>query len=341
MRIFKKILIVLLSLILLLLVAGFFLPSKTLVSRQISINRSVDIPFVLVNDLSKWPLWSPWYAMDTLVTLTYSEPAEGTNAYYTWDSKNRNVGKGKVLITESKPFERILVDLMFADWGTSKVEFLFENTSDSNCNVEWSITTEHGWNIASRWFGLFMDNMIGTDFENGLNKIAEISESMPARLVIGGYDAELIDVLPMKVIGIRYQLPQQKITSDIFAKSFAKLNAKLISANLELIGMPMALYYSLNPKKLDFEAAIPVAGVIESDKQIVMHELPQTKALILTYKGAYDKMGPAYEAAYNYLSSNGLVMNTNSPIREIYITDPELEKDTAMWMTEIVFPLEQ
>jgi effector-binding domain-containing protein len=52
-------------------------------------------------------------------------------------------------------------------------------------------------------------------------------------------------------------------------------------------------------------------------------------------------MGPAYEAAYNYLSSNGLVMNTNSPIREIYITDPELENDTAMWMTEIVFPLEQ
>jgi effector-binding domain-containing protein len=341
MRIFKKILIILLSIILLFLIAGLFLPSKSVVKRQISINRSVDIPFMLINDLTKWKLWSPWYAMDTLVTLTYSEPAEGTSAYYNWDSKNRNVGKGKVLITESKPFEHILIDLMFADWGTSKVEFLFENTSDSNCNVEWSMTSEHGWNIPSRWFGLMMDNMVGADFESGLSKIAEISESMPERLVIGGYDAELIDVLPMKVIGIRYQLPQQKITSDIFAKSFAKLNAKLISANLELIGMPMALYYSLDPKKLDFEAAIPVAGMIESDKQIVSHELPQTKALILTYKGAYDKMGPAYEAAYNYLSSNGLVMNTNSPIREIYITDPELEKDTAMWMTEIVFPLEQ
>ena len=49
-------------------------------------------------------------------------------------------------------------------------------------------------------------------------------------------------------------------------------------------------------------------------------------------------MTPVYEAAYEYIKNNGLVMS--GAIREVYLTDPEQQPDTANWMTEIVFPVE-
>jgi effector-binding domain-containing protein len=49
-------------------------------------------------------------------------------------------------------------------------------------------------------------------------------------------------------------------------------------------------------------------------------------------------MSPVYIAAYQYLENNNMALN--GPIREVYITDPQEEKDTANWITEIVFPVQ-
>jgi effector-binding domain-containing protein len=60
--------------------------------------------------------------------------------------------------------------------------------------------------------------------------------------------------------------------------------------------------------------------------------------LVVKYYGDYNKVESVYIAAYDYIKAKGKA-STGAPM-EIYITDPGMEKDTAKWLTEIVFPLD-
>lgn len=338
MQILKKILILLLSLLLLIVLIGLILPSQTTVSRSAQINKPVSIPFKLVNHLPSWTLWSPWYFMDTTAEISYSNPEEGTGAFYTWKSKNPDVGSGKLMIDNSTTNESIEITLMFNEWGTSNTRFDFEQLDEKTTKITWTLVSTHGWNIISRWFGLFLDRMLGKDFEQGLAKITEVSESIIEKELIGGFESEFRDISAIKVLSLRYQLAPQKVSSALFSKSFSALLDVAIQSNIELDGMPMVVYYEITPKRLDFEAAVPIKTDFTPKAKFLVHDLAGGKALVITYRGAYDQMTPVYEAAYQYLENNSMVLN--GPIREIYITDPQEEKDTANWITEIVFPVQ-
>jgi effector-binding domain-containing protein len=338
MRILKIIMIVILSIVLLLTLISFFLPDKTHAERSIIINRSADVPFALVNDLKSWRKWSPWYDIDSNATWTFSEPSEGTGAYYSWKSEHPKVGNGKITIDESKPFEYIKMSLLFEGMGASGADFYFETIDDTSCKVTWMLDVTHGWNLPSRWFGIFMDRMIGPDYEKGLAALSSVCDEMPRKETIAGFDAELKEVPALNVLSMRFSLRPDKVSNDVFSKSFAALYEVMINKNLEPDGMPMAVYYELGKTKLDFEAAIPFKGSFADTDKIKAHGLEAERALVITYRGAYDKMTPVYEAAYEYIKNNGMVMS--GPIREVYLTDPEQQPDTANWMTEIVFPVE-
>ena len=46
-----------------------------------------------------------------------------------------------------------------------------------------------------------------------------------------------------------------------------------------------------------------------------------------------------------YFIKSAFILNKgkkiSGPIREVYVTDPGMEKDTTKWLTEIIFPIEQ
>jgi effector-binding domain-containing protein len=337
MQIFKKILILLLSILLLIVIIGFFLPNSTVVSRSAEINKPVDVPFRLINHLPSWQLWSPWFAMDTTAEYIYSSPDEGTGSYYTWTSNNKDVGSGKMIIDLSEQNKKIEVTLLFNEWGNAKSRFEFERINEQTTRIIWIMESYHGWNIFERWFGIFLDRMLGKDFEQGLAKITEVSESIIEKELIGGFESEIRELPEQRVMGLRYKISPLKLTSDIFNKSFASLLDFSIKSNIELDGMPMVIYYDINEKSLDFETAIPIRSELTSKGRFIIHTIPATKALVVTYKGAYDQMNPLYEAAYEYIANNSLVLN--DAIREIYITDSQVDADTANWITEIVFPV--
>ncbi|MGO4774642.1 SRPBCC family protein [Lysobacter sp. 2RAB21] len=45
--------------------------------------------------------------------------------------------------------------------------------------VTWTLESEHGNNLVSRWFGLLLDSMVGKDYEKGLAKLKQVLESEP------------------------------------------------------------------------------------------------------------------------------------------------------------------
>ncbi len=336
MKTLKTIGIGLIGVILLLLVIAFFLPSKVHIERSIEIKGNPANAYNLVNRITEWKQWSPWHKLDTNAKWIYSEQTEGTGAWYTWESEVRNVGSGKLTITNSKPYEIISTALQFEKMTPAHSDFIFTPTTDGY-KLTWTMDSDMGLNPIGRWFGVFMDRMIGPDYEKGLQAIKEISERVPEKETIAGFDFEQHDMQALMIAGIRETVKMSEFNSAKFANWFGAIGKTLETGKIAPTGPPMAIYYSFENETTDMEAAMPVSSIGKDVGMVKFHELPACKALVVKYLGDYSGTARVYAATFDYFKTKGIEM-VGAPM-EIYITDPMMEKDTAKWLTEIVFPV--
>ncbi len=107
---------------------------------------------------------------------TLSGAPDGKGAVYAWEG-NKEIGKGRMEITESSPPSRVTMKLDFVEpfEAHNVVDFTLVPQGDST-NVTWAI---HGPSpFISKLIGIFcnMDRMIGKDFETGLANLKAIAE---------------------------------------------------------------------------------------------------------------------------------------------------------------------
>ncbi len=159
-----------------LLVLASTRPDCFQVQRKIMINASADTIFSYLNDLQRWKLWSPWEHKDPTMNRSFSNVTIGKDAVYEWDG-DRNIGKGRMEISESSPPTRLTIKLDFIKpfKAHNIVEFMLIPGQDTT-EVIWDM---HGpMPFVSKLMSLFisMDHMIGKDFEAGLASLKSISE---------------------------------------------------------------------------------------------------------------------------------------------------------------------
>jgi hypothetical protein len=170
MKILKITAIVLLSLVVLLVLIGFLLPKQVSVSRSVSVNASKLVIYPLVAAPTNWQQWSVWNKRDPNMSMTYSGSGAGTGAKWSWQSKTEGNGDMEIINTEG--INAITYRLKFADWGmVSTGNFAFEPTNDVVTNVVWSMKADLGNNLLMRYMGLFMDRIVGKDFEASLAQL--------------------------------------------------------------------------------------------------------------------------------------------------------------------------
>lgn len=175
MKILKRILIVLVVLIAVLLVVSLFLPSKMRVQRHIIINAPAEVVFNQINTLHNWEAWSPWKKMDTTSQVTYNNIPSGVGASYSWVGKK--TGEGSLTITESVPYEKIVTALDFKGQGQSTGGFRFKPDSGGT-KVNWYMDMETK-NPFMKYMSMIMKGMLKEQFDEGLQGIKQIAESMP------------------------------------------------------------------------------------------------------------------------------------------------------------------
>lgn len=172
----KKILIGLAVVVVLFLIVVALQPSSFRVARSATIAAPPDVVFPHVNELKKWAAWNPWEKLDPNMKLTYEGPESGTGASYSWIG-NKDVGEGRMTITESKPNELVRFKLEFFKpmAGTSDAEFTFKPQGNQT-EVTWAMSGKN--NFMAKAFCLFMnmDKMIGGQFEKGLADLKTIAE---------------------------------------------------------------------------------------------------------------------------------------------------------------------
>lgn len=176
MKTLKRIGVILLAIIVLLVVISFLLPGKIHVERSAEIKAPAQVVFAQVNNLRNWNLWMPYNKIDPDMKIEYTGPEEGTGAGYSWTSEHESVGNGKLSITESKPNELVVTALDFMENGVATGSFKFEPT-DAGTKVTWGMDMDMGMNPVGKYFGLFMDQLMGPDFEKGLTDLKKVSES--------------------------------------------------------------------------------------------------------------------------------------------------------------------
>ncbi len=174
MKLLLRLLAGLAVLVLLLVLVAFVLPARYRVERSIVINAPAAALFPRVADLREWRTWTIWYERDPAITSTYSPQQLVVGAWSEWQSKKE--GSGKATVTALEPDRRAVYRLEFPDFGTVSTG-MFVLTAEGNATlVTWSDEGDLGYNPINRWFGVFLDKLIGGDFEAGLAKLKRSSE---------------------------------------------------------------------------------------------------------------------------------------------------------------------
>jgi hypothetical protein len=152
-------------------------PSAFRIERSASMSASPSAPFAQVNDFHNWDGWSPWAKLDPTMKQTYAGPQAGTGAIYMWLG-NKQVGEGRMAITESRPNEFIRIDLQFIQpfKANNIAEFSFKPDGQKT-TVTWSMSGTKNFMFKAMGLFMSMDKMVGKDFEKGLASMKEIVEA--------------------------------------------------------------------------------------------------------------------------------------------------------------------
>lgn len=152
-------------------------PDTFRVQRSTDIEASPERIFALVNDLPSHGAWSPWEQKDSAMTRTYSGPTSGRGAVYEWDG-NKNIGKGRMEITESSPPSRVVFKLdFFKPFEAHNIAEIALDARGNSTNVTWAIYGPNRYlsKVMSLLFSI--DKMIGREFETGLANLKSLTET--------------------------------------------------------------------------------------------------------------------------------------------------------------------
>jgi len=331
MKILKFIGIGLLILIVIVVAVAFLLPRHVKIERTATIKASPEIVFGQVNILKNWEQWSPWHKLDPKMQLVYNEIPCGKGASYSWKSGEKNVGNGKLTITRIVPYDTIDVEMNFMDQGVSLGGYYFKKV-DNGVQLTWWMDADMGNNPIGRWMGLFMNKLVGKDFEKGLNSIKGISERLGnTPLTIETSTEKPANYLYIHNVGSGQEL------ENLFMDSYVKIGKYLVENKAKPNGPPFALYYKWENNHFELDICMPTDKVLKGDKNIKPGKLKGGKILTVKYYGPFEGTGRAHVAAMKWIQDNKSKIN-GAP-REVFITDPMTEKDPAKWLTLIVYPI--
>ena len=176
---FKIILIVLAVVIGVLAVVVVLQPAEFRVERSATMSAPAQVVFAQVDDLRKWEAWNPWQKVDPAMKLTFEGPATGPGASYSW-AGNKEVGEGRLTITESRPNDlvRIKLEFMKPFAATNIATFTFTPQANQTA-VTWSMEGRNNFVAKALHLFMNMDKMVGSQFEKGLADMKKVAEAAP------------------------------------------------------------------------------------------------------------------------------------------------------------------
>ena len=172
---FLKILLAIIVVLAIIIIGGsFLLPKSYIVSRSTVINAADSVIYKNIADYNEFYKWNVWSKMDSQAKVTITGTIATPGHLYQWNGEKS--GNGQMKINKVDVNKMVDMELKFIKPMESVADTRFDITKETNGNkVIWTMSGESK-GIINKWFGLFMDKMIGKDFEDGLKSLKEKSE---------------------------------------------------------------------------------------------------------------------------------------------------------------------
>ncbi len=178
MKALKKILLAVAVILAVLVLVGLLLPKTYHVERSTTINAPAAQIYPLISAFRRWPEWIAWTTNKySDMQLKYGDSDTGVGAGYSWTGKSS--GSGAIKFTKLEPGKGIAYALDFENGqylSTGEISIVPEG---AGVRVTWTNDGDLGSNPLGRWFGLFMDRMMGPDFAEGLARLKARTEAAP------------------------------------------------------------------------------------------------------------------------------------------------------------------
>jgi hypothetical protein len=172
---FKKLIVGISVLILVLLAWAAIQPSTYSVQRSIAIKAPPEKIMPLISDFHQWAIWSPWEALDPAMKRTFSGAPKDVGAVYAWQG-NKNVGSGRMEVVSLTPAKvGIKLDFYVPVNSSSVTEFVLEPQGDTT-TVRWIMSGNVDFMAKMMNVFISMDSMIGPAFDSGLGKMKAAAE---------------------------------------------------------------------------------------------------------------------------------------------------------------------
>jgi len=339
MSLYRKVLLGIGGVLIMLALVAYLLPRTVHVDRATTIAAPRATVFTIVNSFTHFSKWSPWAALDPNAKYTYSGPVAGVGARMIWVGDPSTLGSGSQTITASTPWETVTTAIDFGPQGRAIGRFTLTEQGPAT-HVVWELDADLGMNPVSRYFGLMFESMAGGDFERGLAGLKTLAERMP-KADFADLQAEVVTATP----GLIAYVPASSGKDDAsiaaaIAKAYGAVGAFMKSRKLNQAGAPITIDTSMSDTGYQFEAAVPIdkspAEAIAADSRVQVRQTYGGKALKVALKGPYSQISSTYNKIVAYIAAHGIERNGNS--WDEFANDPATVKESEI-LTNIYFPI--
>lgn len=340
MKFIKPFLVFLLFVAIAAVILSLMLPVKQKLERSVTIRAPAAVIYEQLSKLDNFNKWSVWSQQDSTAVYTLTGNDGTVGAATSWTGHPELSGEGKMEITGLEPGQKVSHSIRFKKprkATASSVFTLKENGGLTSVTWNFEMATPRPWNIFNLFYS--MDKQMGQDFEKGLAALKQLTE-----ISAGKAPAELYEVQPMDFPATTFAIIRQVVKwSDIpafYAQHLPILYDEAAKNNIKA-GGAAGLYFIWDEKnqQADMAVGVPVqAGTKLPHPIIRIADVDASKAVYVNYSGGYDKLADAHGSLDRYLAENKLTQK--QPVIEQYISGPANEKDTAKWLTKILYLVE-
>lgn len=298
------------------------------VERSIVIDAPNDIVWEQVKFFKNWESWSPWYADDSTMKMEYLGEDGNVESSYSWFGEESGSGSiSNVGLTEGE--ELLYHTKFFEPWESESDGYVrLRQTEDGKTEVKWGFT---GVNKGIASLFLNMDDLVGPDFEKGLELLKKHTEELAAQ-------APKIIVEEINFEGQTYVAARALVDIASLQNFYATNFEKIMTSGITMEGgSPSGIYYTWDMENMqsDMAAAVPVAKGTNAPEGTSIIELPKSKALLINHYGSYESIGTAHEFLESYMFENNF--EYLGPAIEEYVTDPLVETDPSKQLTRLIY----
>lgn len=167
---FKKIALGTAAVLALVTVTTFALPRHVTIERSAMMDAAPDAVIALAASNAGYQSFNPYRDLDPNLQVELFGPTSGVGSGFSFESQD---GAGQQTVASVEP-GLVAFDLDLGPLG-QPTQAISAVSVDGGAEVTWTMDMDLGMNPVFRVMGLFMDGMIGSNFELGLANIADVT----------------------------------------------------------------------------------------------------------------------------------------------------------------------